>query len=74
MYSESYFPYNGDRSRDFPWANLGPVIGPCFSPIESEIPKFFNKFPLLMSEFVLHFGENCMKIAPKLIIEVTGLW
>ena len=53
--------------RDFPRANLGPVIGPCFSPIETEIPKFYNKFPVLMSEFVLYFGDNFMKIAPKLM-------
>ena len=50
--------------RDFPRANLGPVIGPYFSQIETEIPKFYNKFP--KSDFVLNFGENFMKIALKI--------
>ena len=30
---------------DFPRAKLGLVIGPCFSQMETEIPKFYNKFP-----------------------------
>ena len=41
----------------------GLVIDPCFSQIETEIPKFYSKS---QSDFVVHFGENFMKIAPKL--------
>ena len=36
-----------------------------FSQTEAEIPKFNTNFP--MSDFMLHFGENFMKIAPKII-------
>ena len=52
--------------RDFPRANFGPVIGPYFSQIETEIPNVIKNFQ--MSYFVLHFGENFMKIAPKIIM------
>ena len=55
-------------NRDFLRAYLGLVSAPVFSQIETEIPKFYNKiitnFP--MSDFVLHFCENFMKIAPKI--------
>ena len=42
---------------------MGPVIGPCFIQ-NTEIRNFIINFP--MSDFVLHFGENFMKIAPKI--------
>ena len=49
--------------RDFPRAKLGPVIGPCFFPKwRQKFPNFITNFP--MSDFVLHFGEKFMKIAP----------
>ena len=48
--------------RDFPRPNLGPVIGPCFVPNRDR--NFIINFPV--SSFVLHFGENCMKIGPKI--------
>ena len=52
------------NNRDFPRTNLWPVI--VFSQIETEIPKFYIiNFP--MSDFVLHFDENFMKIATKII-------
>ena len=38
------------------------VIGAYFSQIEAEIPNLITNVP--MSDFVLHFGENFMKIAP----------
>ena len=55
--------------RDFPRANLGLVIGPYFFPKQRQnFPNLITNYP--MSDFVLHFGENFMKIAPKL----TKLW
>ena len=52
-------------SRDFPRANLGPVIGPCFFPkLRQKFPSFITNFP--MTDFVLHFDENFVKIAPKI--------
>ena len=43
--------------------NLGPVIGPYFSHIETEIPKFYNKFPnvWLFVTFWWKFHENRTK-------------
>ena len=43
---------------------LGPVIGPCFCPNRHKFRNFIIIFP--MSDFVLHFGENFMKVAPKI--------
>ena len=35
-----------------------------FSQIETEIPEFYINFQ--MGDFLLHFGENFVKIAPKI--------
>ena len=42
---------------------MGPVIGPYFFPNRDKFPNFITNFP--MSDLVLHFGENSMKITPK---------
>ena len=47
---------------------MGLVISPVFSKQRQKFPNFIINFP--MSDFVLHFGENFMKIAPK----ITKLW
>ena len=51
------------QSQGFSKGKFRAGNGPCFSQIETEIPKFYKKFP---NDFLLHFGENFVKIAPKI--------
>ena len=54
----------GDQG--FSWAKFGAGNRPpFFSPNRQKFPNFIKNFP--MSDFVLHFGENFMKIAPKIM-------
>ena len=54
-----------DLMQGFSWGKFGAGNRPLFFPNRDEkFPHFITNF--LMSAFVLHFGENSMKIAPKI--------
>ena len=53
-----------DDHKDFPMANLGLVISPLFSQWRPKFPNFLTDFP--MSDSVLYFDENLMKITTKI--------
>ena len=56
--------YTTNNTEIFLGQIWGRLSAPVFFQIKTEIPKFLTNFP--MSDFVLHFGENFIKITPKL--------